>query len=133
MQKILAEFGENGKYLNCELASVEMGLSALEAEKIKSFLGDYKIIVLDEAQNIPNIGRVLKIIVDTYPKMQIIATGSSSFDLFQKISESLTGRNFQFILYPLSAGEIKESKDLFILNQNWKTYCVSAVIPVFSV
>ncbi len=115
-QKILAEFGGNGKYLNCELASVEMGLSALEAEKIKSFLGDYKIIVLDEAQNIPNIGRVLKIIVDTYPKMQIIATGSSSFDLFQKISESLTGRNFQFILYPLSAGEIKESKDLFYLE-----------------
>lgn len=115
-KKILAEFGENGKYLNCELASVEAGLSVLEAEKIKSFLGDYKIIVLDEAQNIPNIGRVLKIIVDTYPKMQIIATGSSSFDLFQKISEPLTGRNFQFMLYPLSAGEIKESKDLFYLE-----------------
>lgn len=115
-QKILAEFGENGKYLNCELASVEAGLSVLEAEKIKSFLGDYKIIVLDEAQNILNIGKVLKIIVDTYPKMQIIATGSSSFDLFQKISEPLTGRNFQFMLYPLSAGEIKENKDLFYLE-----------------
>ena len=115
-QKILAEFGENGKYLNCELASVEAGLSTLEAEKIKSFLGNYKIIVLDEAQNIRNIGKVLKIIVDTYPKMQIIATGSSSFDLFQKISEPLTGRNFQFTLYPLSADEIKESKDLFYLE-----------------
>lgn len=115
-QKILAEFGANGKYLNCELASVETGLSVLEAEKIKSFLGDYKIIVLDEAQNIRNIGKVLKIIVDTYPKMQIIATGSSSFDLFQKISEPLTGRNFQFMLYPLSAGEIKENKDLFYLE-----------------
>lgn len=115
-QKILAEFGANGKYLNCELTSVETGLSVLEAEKIKSFLGDYKIIILDEAQNIRNIGKVLKIIVDTYPKMQIIATGSSSFDLFQKISEPLTGRNFQLMLYPLSAGEIKESKDLFYLE-----------------
>ena len=115
-QKILAEFGENGKYLNCELASVETGLSVLEAEKIKSFLGDYKIIVLDEAQNVRNIGKVLKIIVDTYPKMQIIATGSSSFDLFQKISEPLTGRNFQFMLYPLSASEIKGSGDLFYLE-----------------
>ena len=115
-QKILAEFGENGKYLNCELASVETGLSVLEAEKIKSFLGDYKIIVLDEAQNVRNIGKVLKIIVDTYPKMQIIATGSSSFDLFQKFSEPLTGRNFQFMLYPLSASEIKGSGDLFYLE-----------------
>lgn len=115
-QKILEEFGENGKYLNCELASVETGLSVLEAEKIKSFLGDYKIIVLDEAQNIRNIGKVLKIIVDTYPKMQIIATGSSSFNLFQKISEPLTGRNFQFTLYPLSSDEIKENKDLFYLE-----------------
>ena len=52
VKKILDEFGENGKYLNCELASVEMGLSVLEAEKIKSFLGDYKIIVLDEVEKI---------------------------------------------------------------------------------
>ena len=83
-QKILAEFGGNGKYLNCELASVEMGLSALEAEKIKSFLGDYKIIVLDEAQNIPNIGRVLKIIVDTYPNRLLDGIFSLSSIHFQR-------------------------------------------------
>ena len=71
---------------------------------------------MDEAQNIRNIGKVLKIIVDTYPKMQIIATGSSSFDLFQKISEPLTGRNFQFMLYPLSASEIKGKRGSFYLE-----------------
>jgi len=116
VKKILAEYGEKGKYLNCELLSVEQGLLTMEAEKIKSFLGDYKIIVLDEAQNIPDIGKILKILVDTYPELQIIATGSSSFDLANKVSEPLTGRTFTFILYPLSLTEIKQNHDLFFIE-----------------
>lgn len=115
-KKLLADFGAGGHYLNCELLSVERGLSEPEAVKIKSFLGDYKLIVLDEAQNIPNIGRILKILIDTYPEMQIIATGSSSFDLSQKISEPLTGRTFTLILYPLSLKEIKKEGDLFFIE-----------------
>lgn len=106
VKKIINDYGEEGKYYNCEALSVERGLSEVEPEKIKSFLGDHRIIVLDEAQNIPNIGRILKIMVDTYPKMQIIATGSSGFGLLQKISEPITGRVFQYILHPLSVGEI---------------------------
>lgn len=115
-KKILNEYGDKGRYLNCELLSIERGLADPEAEKIKAFLGDYEIIVLDEAQNIPNIGRVLKIMIDTYPDLQIIATGSSSFDLSQKIAEPLTGRAFQFILYPLAVKEIKESRDMFYVE-----------------
>ncbi|MFH1385738.1 MAG: ATP-binding protein [Patescibacteria group bacterium] len=116
VKKILSDFGSESRYLNCEQLSVERGLNELEAEKIKSFLGNYKLIVLDEAQNIPNIGRVLKIIIDTYPEIQIIATGSSSFDLSQKITEPLTGRAFTYILYPLSLKEIKGGKDMFFIE-----------------
>ncbi len=54
-------------------------------------------------------GFCLKFGVDTYPEIQIIATGSSSFDLANKISEPLTGRSRQFILYPFSLTEIKEN------------------------
>lgn len=115
-KRILEEYGEKGRYLNCEILSVERGLSEPEAEKLKVFLGDYKIVVLDEAQNIPNIGKILKIIVDTYPDLQVIATGSSSFDLSQNIAEPLTGRAFQFILYPLSIKEIKENHDMFFVE-----------------
>lgn len=115
-KSIIKEYGEQARYLNCELLPVERGLSELDAGKIKTFLGDYKIIVLDEAQNIPNIGKILKVIVDTFPKLQIIATGSSSFDLSQKISEPLTGRAFKFILYPLSLKEIKQDKDMFFVE-----------------
>lgn len=116
VKEILSRFKDQGRYLNCELLSVERGFLELEAERIKSFLGDYKIIVLDEAQNIPQIGKILKIMVDTYPKLQIIATGSSSFDLSQKISEPLTGRVFRFTLYPFSLREIKEGRDKFYIE-----------------
>lgn len=115
-KKILSEYGNEGRYYNCELLSVERGLSEMEAEKIKAFLGDYKIVVLDEAQKIPNIGKILKIMVDTYPEMQIIATGSSSFDLLQKVSEPMTGRIFQFILYPFSVNEIIKYGDRQLLD-----------------
>ncbi len=116
VKRILSEYGDKGRYLNCELLSVERGLSELEPSKIKSFLGNYKLVILDEAQNIPNIGKVLKLIVDTYPKMQIIATGSSSFELLQKVSEPLTGRSFSFMLYPLSIREIREAYDQFYVE-----------------
>jgi len=112
-KKILNDNSKNGKYLNCELASVQQGLSVIEAERIKSFLGNYKLVIFDEAQNIKDIGKVLKIMVDTYPNIQIIATGSSSFDLADKISEPLTGRNFTYLLYPLSVREIVKQFDAF--------------------
>jgi predicted AAA+ superfamily ATPase len=70
-------------------------------------IGSKKIVVFDEAQTIQDIGVILKAFIDTYPDVQIIATGSSSFDLANKINEPLTGRSFEFILYPLSIAEIK--------------------------
>lgn len=112
-KNILESYKKDGRYLNCELVSVQQGLSSIEAERIKSFLGEYKLAILDEAQNIKDIGKILKIMVDTYPNLQIIATGSSSFDLADKISEPLTGRNFTFLLYPFSVREIAKQSDAF--------------------
>jgi hypothetical protein len=75
---------------------------------------------LDEAQNIQNTGKILKIIVDTFPDIQIIATGSSSFDLAQKTSEPLTGRTFTYLLYPVSVREIQEYEDLINTKERVK-------------
>lgn len=116
VKDILQDFNAQGRYLNCELLSVQEGLNRLEAVRIRSFLGDYKLVVLDEAQNVPDIGKVLKIMADSFPELQIIATGSSSFDLANKAAEPLTGRNFKFILYPFSLAEIKQLGDQFYLN-----------------
>jgi len=111
VQDILRDFKDEGRYLNCEILSVEENLKDPEPDKLKAFLGSYKLIVLDEAQNIPNTGKILKVISDTLVDLQIIATGSSSFVLASKAAEPMTGRIIQHILYPLSVLEIKEEED----------------------
>lgn len=111
VESILKDFGNKGRYLNCEILSVEKNLSEAEPEKLKAFLGNYKVVVLDEAQNIPGIGKLLKLITDTLKDIQVIATGSSSFDIANKTSESMTGRVIHHTLYPLSSLEIIANSD----------------------
>lgn len=107
VQKILENHKDKRtRYLNCDLRSVQQGLGVQEAEVLRRYLGDNDLVVLDEAQNIPDIGQILKILVDAYPQMQIIATGSSSFRLANAVGEPLTGRVTSFKLYPLSIQEI---------------------------
>lgn len=113
VKQVFDKYKDKKLYLNCELLSVQQGLSIPEAEKLKSYLGNNKLIILDEAQKITNIGLILKILIDTYPNIQIIATGSSSFDLANKINEPLTGRTWTFTLYPFSISEIKQQNSRF--------------------
>lgn len=109
-KKILAEFGDSGEYFNCETAGVRKHFIVGNPEALKELVGNKKIVVFDEAQTIQNIGIILKVFIDTYPDVQIITTGSSSFDLANKINEPLTGRSFEFTLYPLSLPEIQKTK-----------------------
>jgi len=107
VKKVLANHPEKRTlYLNCDLQSVQESLAVQEATMLKSFLGERDLVVLDEAQNVPEIGKVLKILVDTYPEMQVIATGSSSFDLANRTGEPLTGRVYPLRLYPISLREL---------------------------
>lgn len=113
-KKLLAKyskinFGEDS-YFNCDETIVRNYFKIGQPDLLKKLVGERKIVVFDEAQTIQNIGKILKVFIDTYPDVQIIATGSSSFDLANKINEPLTGRAFEFILYPLSLEEIKASK-----------------------
>jgi predicted AAA+ superfamily ATPase len=104
-KQILKEFPE-GKYINCELLQNKTTLETTNSEKLKDIIGNHRLVVLDEAQSIQNIGLILKIIADTFTETQIIATGSSSFDLASEISEPLTGRMRKYTLYPFSINEI---------------------------
>ncbi|MFA5249120.1 MAG: ATP-binding protein [Candidatus Paceibacterota bacterium] len=111
-KEILAKHKEQGSYFNCEVLSVQEALSKPEPKMIKDYLGNAKLIVLDEAQKIKDIGLILKVFVDAYPETQILATGSSSFDLANRVNEPLTGRKIVFNLYPLSIGEIKKDNGI---------------------
>jgi predicted AAA+ superfamily ATPase len=118
LSKQLMEDQAGSRYLNCELLENKMALETTNSNVLKSFLGNYRLIVLDEAQHITDIGLILKILSDTFPEIQIIATGSSSFELGNRISEPLTGRSREYILYPLSLPELLSVKDLISVNSD---------------
>jgi len=103
---ILADYPKRGLYLNCDEPDVAQSFSGRSSTEMKAVIGKYDLVVLDEAQRVSNIGLSLKLLVDTYPGIQIIATGSSSFELSDQITEPLTGRNVLFTLFPLAEGEI---------------------------
>ena len=115
-KKLLAEYSETNfgadSYFNCDETVVRNYFKLGNPHLLKELVGERKLVVFDEAQTIQNIGKILKVFIDTYPDVQIIATGSSSFDLANKINEPLTGRSFEFTLYPLSLQEIKASKEV---------------------
>jgi predicted AAA+ superfamily ATPase len=86
--------------------TVQSYLSSQSIEKLKAFVGNNRLLVVDEAQKVQNIGLNLKLIVDHIPDIRIIATGSSSFDLARNIGEPLTGRKTTLLQYPLAQLEI---------------------------
>jgi predicted AAA+ superfamily ATPase len=100
--------GKNTLYLNCEYLGVQEQFKVINPQDLKKPLGNAEFVVFDEAQHIENIGLVLKVLADAYPKLQMVATGSSSFDLANKTGESLTGRARRFVLNPLSVTEVSD-------------------------
>ncbi len=83
-------------------------LGSQNFDKLKKYAEGYELIVIDEAQRIPQIGQGLKILVDTIPGIRIIATGSSSFELAGQVGEPLTGRKTSLTLFPISQLELNE-------------------------
>ncbi len=81
-------------------------MASITVERYRSMLGKSSIVVIDEAQRIEDIGLKCKLLTDNYPEIQLIITGSSSLDLANKVNEPLTGRKWEYRLFPLSYGEL---------------------------
>lgn len=107
----------NSLYFNCEDWDKREVLESKNLIKIINNFDGKKFVVIDEAQKVNDIGSILKLIHDEYPNIQIIATGSSSFELGNKISEPLTGRNMKFTLYPISVKEMLQTFQYSEMNQ----------------
>lgn len=93
-------------YLNGDDADVRETLTNTTATKLKMVAGNNKIVFIDEAQRIQNIGLTLKLFTDQLKDIQVIATGSSAFELSSQVNEPLTGRKYEYMLYPLSFAEM---------------------------
>jgi len=107
VKEIQKKYSEHSLYLNCDEPDIRDALTNKTSTELKSFLGNKKLVIIDEAQRVENIGLSLKLLADNFPEMQILATGSSSFDLSNKIAEPLTGRKNEYHLYPFSLEEMK--------------------------
>lgn len=106
VKNILQDFGDDGLFVDCEIVYNREAFSKPDDILLKNILKGKKLLVIDEAQKIVNIWSVLKVIHDHIPEVQVIATGSSSFELSKHAHEHLTGRSIEFVLYPLSIGEV---------------------------
>lgn len=94
-------------WLNGDNAEERDLLREVTVQKWKRIIGANKIIVIDEAQRISDIGLKMKLITDQIPEVQLIASGSSAFELANQVNEPLTGRKWQYYLYPLSFQEME--------------------------
>ncbi len=105
---ILSKYLSESGYYNCELLPVRQLFERQDLAEMKQVFAGHRILVFDEAHHVQQVGWILKMLHDTYPEMQIIATGSSSFSLSSQLQEPLTGRALEFMLYPFSYAELKQ-------------------------
>jgi hypothetical protein len=134
VKEIQKKYPDDSVYLDCDEPDIRATFSNRTSTEIKSFLGNKKLVILDEAQRIRDVGLALKLIVDNFPEIQIIATGSSSFDLSNQIIEPLTGRKYEFYLYPFSLAELTAVYSVLEINRLLEQRIVLGMYPeiVFS-
>jgi hypothetical protein len=104
VEKMLAKMDHY--YMNGDEADIRETLSDTTSTKLKAIIGNKKVVFIDEAQRIPNIGLTLKLFTDQLKDTQVIATGSSAFELSSHVNEPLTGRKYEYSLFPLSFEEM---------------------------
>lgn len=108
---------------------VQNVIGSSDFQLIKSYCEGYELIVIDEAQHIPNVGLGLKIIVDQIPGIHVLVSGSSSFDLTNKIGEPLVGRQKVLRLFPISISEILHTFTPYEINQKLNEWMIFGLYP----
>jgi predicted AAA+ superfamily ATPase len=103
---IMKETNNKVLFLNCDEPDIRPMLENASSTSLKTLVGNNKLVLIDEAQRVKNIGLTLKLLVDNLKGIQVIATGSSALELANEINEPLTGRKREYYLYPFSTGEM---------------------------
>lgn len=111
IEHIAQKFSADALVLQGEDHQVQAILQNMSIANYRQLIGDKKIVIIDEAQAVPDIGKVLKLMIDNIRGITIIVTGSSSFDLVYKTGEPLVGRNIVYQLFPISQAELSLIED----------------------
>lgn len=119
----------NSIYFNCDESDIREKFENKTSTFLKELIGKKKIVIIDEAQRVKDIGITLKLIIDNFKDIQVIATGSSSFDLANKTAESLTGRKYEFYLYPLSIEELNPEKNKLEIDRTLENRIIYGSYP----
>lgn len=128
--EIIAAKNKHVKILNCEQPLIYDTLQELNIPKIRALFDNYKVIAFDEAQTVPEIGKILKLLYDDKTVCtKLIATGSSSFELSNKTGEPLTGRNISLKIFPLSVNEISQKKGWQFAMENLNDFLIYGHYP----
>jgi predicted AAA+ superfamily ATPase len=118
IRTLLKEYQDGVLFLNGDEPDVRELLAGVTSSKWKNIIGNKNIVFIDEAQRVENIGIAIKLITDQLPGIQVIATGSSSFELANRSNEPLTGRKFVYHLHPFSFCELTETHGLLEEKRN---------------
>jgi predicted AAA+ superfamily ATPase len=118
IKNIANQSGLDFLFLDADDSVTRQLISQPDTTKLKQIVGNYPLVVIDEAQRINEIGLIAKIIVDQFKDVQLILSGSSSFELTQQLNEPLTGRKFTFHLWPISWNEF-ENHVGFVKSEQW--------------
>lgn len=128
-KKIIQETGLKTLSVNADQLKYVNELSSRDLGKLRSLVAGYELLFIDEGQRIPEIGINLKILHDELPDMKILVTGSSSFLLSGKVSESLSGRKKVFTLLPASLQELSFFYNTFELNDQLESRLIFGSYP----
>lgn len=134
VKAVIDESGFKTLEINADQAKYRDVFSSQDLALMQQFVSGYDLLFIDEAQRIPDIGINLKILHDEMPDLRIIATGSSSFELVNKIKEPLTGRTITLTLYPIGLYELQEERTFFEIDTALESYLRFGMYPeLFSI
>lgn len=112
LKQVFAKDGSDVLWMSGDEPDVRGMFENMTSTRLRSIIGNHHVVIIDEAQRIEDIGIKLKLITDQIPDVQLLATGSSSFELANKINEPLTGRKWEYKLFPLSFTELVNKTNL---------------------
>jgi predicted AAA+ superfamily ATPase len=127
LKSILSD--QNYLFLDCDDPTVRSVLNNPNTEQIRSIIGAQKLIFIDEAQRISGIGLTLKIIIDQFNDVQLFVSGSSSFDLSSELNEPLTGRKWEYVMFPISWEEFEQTHGYIVSEQQLENRLLYGFYP----